>query len=352
MARRTTRWFVLQLLNLRESKNLYHMEGSLDLISCVQTVLNVLDLSHDELQLSRAQALLARRYPRLSVDRPALIELDSSAQSEPLFALLRMAYPFDHPIALVEEIEHTPTVRRLALSELAQVVPITPAAIYLPPLSSPGAVESFQGVVAHLRAPDGCPWDRKQTHRSLRQDLLEETCEVLDALDRNDLDGLREELGDVLLAVLMQAQIAQEAGEFTFTEVVQGVYAKIVHRHPHVFDNLNVDGVDAVLRNWEAIKKQEKARSATKRSPLDGVPKTLPALTRAQSLLRHARASVSTQSDHLQDALDAFMTGDDDSLGDLLFELCRLAQARGLDAESTLREANRRFEQQFDEISP
>jgi len=327
-------------------------------MSYVQTSLDALGLTSFEpgyeLQLSEAQALLAHRYPRLSVDRPAMIGLISSAPSAPLVALLQMAYPADHPVALVEDVDRTPVVRRLALNELARTTVTTPALLYLPPLPHPGAVESFQGIVACLRAPDGCPWDREQTHRSLRQDLLEETYEVLDALDRNDIPGLREELGDLLLAVLMQAQIAQEAGEFTFTQVVQDVYAKIVRRHPHVFGSLSVDSVSTVLRNWEAIKQQEKGQGAHKRSPLDGVSPSLPALTRAQSLLRHAGKfePPSEAGEHrvdLQAACAAFAAGDTDRLGDLLFELCRLARARGLDAESALREANLRFEQRVRE---
>lgn len=330
----------------------------------VQLALDMLDLAPlglgRELQLAEAGALLAHCYPRLSVDRPALIELTTPDQIAPLAALLRMAYPADHPAALVDALDGAPAIHPLALDALGEAVFAAPALLYLSPLPHTGAVETFQGIVARLRAPDGCPWDRKQTHLSLRQDFQEEAYELLDALDRGDLSGLREELGDVLLALLMQTQIAQENGEFQWPDVVRGVHDKIVRRHPHVFAGLAVDGVGEVLLNWEAIKQQEKGGPAADRSALDSVPQALPALIRAQSLLRHAQTrdvrdergfdenpSEADLRARLEAHIAALAADDASRLGNLLFDLCRLAQQWGVDAESALRESNARFEARF-----
>ncbi len=335
------------------------------LIPYVEPALNALGLGHpnpmpQELQLAEAGALLAHCYPRLSVDRPALIGLESTVQGAPLAALLRMAYPADHPAHLVDALDGALAVHPIALDALGGAAFAAPALLYLPPLPHAGAVETFQGIVARLRAPGGCPWDRRQTHLSLRQDFQEEAYELLDALDRNDLSGLREELGDVLLALLMQTQIAQESGEFQWSDVVRGVHDKIVRRHPHVFAGLAVDGVGEVLLNWEAIKQQEKGGPAAGRSALDSVPQALPALVRAQSLLRHARTrdvrngrefDENPGEAYLRARLEAgavALTADDAArLGELLFDLCRLAQQWDIDAESALREANARFESRF-----
>jgi tetrapyrrole methylase family protein/MazG family protein len=227
--------------------------------------------------------------------------------------------------------------------------------LYLPPVECPGALETFQATVAHLRAPDGCPWDREQTHRSLRTGFLEEAYEVLDALDQGNLELLKEELGDVLLHILMQAQIASENGEFCMRDVVCHVNSKIVYRHPHVFDGLAVDGVSQVLENWETLKRKEKGRDPGSDSLFDGIPDSLPALARTQALLRRAEKSGvvadggAALAARITDAV-ARLQGIEDRaarealIGELLFELAALAAFGHLDAEGALRDANLRFE--------
>jgi tetrapyrrole methylase family protein/MazG family protein len=216
----------------------------------------------------------------------------------------------------------------------------------------------FQDTVAHLRAQDGCPWDREQTHRSLRQGFQEEAYEVLDALDRDDLGALQEELGDMLLHILLQVQIATEQGEFRLSDVVCHVNKKIVYRHPHVFAGLQVEDVAEVLVNWEALKLQEKESAAETPAPLAGISVAMPALARAQSIQRHVDGSEMLENS--VPALAARVASDlkrlgmakegvarTEALGDLLFELANLARKLGVDAESALREANLRFEEQF-----
>jgi tetrapyrrole methylase family protein/MazG family protein len=234
--------------------------------------------------------------------------------------------------------------------------------LYVPPLLCPGAVETFQATVAHLRAPDGCPWDREQTHQSLREGFLEEAYEVLDALDRGDLGLLKEELGDVLLHILLQVQIAVERGEFSMSDVVCYVNQKIVYRHPHVFDGLSVDGVDQVLDNWEELKRREKGRDQAPTSLFDGIPLALPALARTQALLgraervEHSQVEWGARSRLATEKVQRLEVEQDEAirrqlLGDLLFDLTALAAGLGIDAEGTLRDANARFERRVLELA-
>jgi tetrapyrrole methylase family protein/MazG family protein len=225
--------------------------------------------------------------------------------------------------------------------------------------------------VAHLRAPEGCPWDQEQTHRSLRDNLLEETYEVLAALDAEDDAKLREELGDLLMQIVMHVQIATEEGAFRFADVVRAINAKLRRRHPHVFGDLEVANAGEVLLNWERIKEGERAAEAVAhpqapgevgtRSRLAGVPDILPALARAQALGdRAARLGfdwpdaggvlqkVGEEAAELAGAADE--EARERELGDLLFSLVNLARKLGVDAESALRGTCDRFTRRYAEM--
>jgi tetrapyrrole methylase family protein/MazG family protein len=219
-------------------------------------------------------------------------------------------------------------------------------------------VASFQGLqetVAHLRSPEGCPWDREQTHESLRAGLLEEAYESVTAIDQGDLEGLREELGDLLLQVLLQTQIAAEAGTFKMPDVIQGIDAKLKYRHPHVWGETVVDDTRQVLQNWEELKHEEKQE---RESVLDGVPAALPALQQANTYgQRVARvgfdwpdvAGVVAKVREEMDELRAAETREhrEAELGDLLFAVANWARWLGIDPESALRKANARFKRRF-----
>lgn len=209
-------------------------------------------------------------------------------------------------------------------------------------------------VVHRLRAPGGCPWDREQTHASLRSTMLEEAYEVLEAIDLGSMPTLREELGDVLLQVLMQAEIGQESGEFSLGDVADGVREKLIRRHPHVFADVKVSGADEVVRNWEALKAAEYRRE----SALDGVQRSLPALQRAWSLQRRA-ANVGFDWPDVEGALDKVVEELDElrlaatpeereaEFGDLLFSMVNVARKMGMNPEDALRQATGRFEARF-----
>jgi uncharacterized protein YabN with tetrapyrrole methylase and pyrophosphatase domain len=195
-------------------------------------------------------------------------------------------------------------------------------------------------VMARLRSDDGCPWDREQTHESLRVHLLEEAYEVLDAIDRGETgDELEEELGDVLLQVAFHSQLAADDDRFDMAGVADRIVAKLLHRHPHVFGETTVADAAEVIRNWESIKTEEKKREG----PFDGVPDALPALLLAYKTQKRA-AGVGFEADgptarkHLESALE----GEAD-LGEALFWLVALARAAGVDPEGALRNATRKF---------
>lgn len=185
--------------------------------------------------------------------------------------------------------------------------------------------------MAALRAPDGCPWDREQDHRSLRSHAVEEVYELIDAIEAGDDAEMSEELGDLLLQVVFHAQLASERGAFDFDGVCQRLVDKLVRRHPHVFGSVTVDGIDQVWANWESIKKAEKAGSRHERkSALDGVPRHLPALMRAQKLLKKAAKA------GLEPTAKARPAGRRET-ADALFDLAARCQEAGWSAEELLR---------------
>jgi len=231
-------------------------------------------------------------------------------------------------------------------------------------------------LMAALRAPDGCPWDRKQTHDSLKPYLLEETYEVLETIDQQDEPKLREELGDILLQVLFHAQIAAERKTFTINDVMQVLADKLVRRHPHVFNRKKDDALtpDQVYSNWEQIKRNERKESGRAESALDGVPKTLPALLRAfQTQARASRVGfdwpqngdgvhqvmdkVKEEIVELTDAYGLRERGTtptataqrhlEDEMGDVLFSLVNLARFLKVNPEDALRRATDRFADRF-----
>ena len=218
-------------------------------------------------------------------------------------------------------------------------------------------------VMRHLRSPGGCPWDREQTVQTLKPCLLEETYELLEAMDGNDLALHVEELGDVLLQVVFQCAIREEEGLFSFNEVAAALADKLVRRHPHVFGDVSVNSSGEVLRNWEAIKQTEKGKKPD-RSAIDGVPATLPALLKAQRVQSKAArvgfdwevASGATEkiAEELSELREAVAEGDrtkmTDEMGDLLFSVVNYCRFIDVDAESALEGANKKFSRRFREV--
>lgn len=233
----------------------------------------------------------------------------------------------------------------------------------------PGSVEQLREIIARLRAPDGCPWDREQTADSLRPSLVEETYEVVDAIERKATADLEEELGDLLINILMQAQIASEQNEFSFDSIAAVAAEKLVRRHPHVFGESSADSSAAVLSQWEEIKRAEREAKGLMKSAdaslLDGVAQTFPALVRAQKIQKKA-AKVGfdwpTPEDVIEKVreevaeVEAEFTSPDgemnnervtEELGDLLFAVVNLTRVLSVDAESALQAATDKFIRRF-----
>ena len=210
-------------------------------------------------------------------------------------------------------------------------------------------------IIARLRAPNGCPWDRKQTHASLRENLLEECYEVLEALDEGDSGRLCDELGDLLMQIVLHTRIATEEGEFELGDVVRSINTKLIHRHPHIFGSLKVKDAEEVALNWEVLKQEEREAGI---SILDSVPKQMPALGYSQEIQRRvAQAGFDWEDvdgviDKLAEEVGEFKRAESQEhrareFGDLLFTLSNIARRLGVDLEAGLRQANKRFYQRF-----
>jgi tetrapyrrole methylase family protein / MazG family protein len=336
----------------------------IDGLSFLEPVFSALGLDpFPRLALLDALELGRLHTPNFPPDMPVLItQIFNPLSASGVKLALNAVYPDDHMVRLVHA-AGTPeqVVEEIPLYEIDRSRRIgLMSALYVPPMGADTSLESFQEVVAHLRAPDGCPWDREQTHQTLRKYLLEETYEAIEALDAEDPLAMREEFGDLLLQIVLHTQIAAEDGEFTMAEVIQQINRKIVRRHPHVFGDVNVTGVDGVLRNWQKLKEAERAANGDDivKGILDGVPITLPALSQAQEIQSRAArvgfdwAEISPVLAKIYEELDEVKSAQSESdrdkeLGDLMFAVVNLVRWYKVDAESALRVANRRFRQRF-----
>ena len=295
--------------------------------------------------------------------RPHVPTLLGPLAAEGMTALrdrLLAGYPRDHGVTLVYvPTRGAPRVHSLVLADVVeQTAGTTRAFLYLPPLSGADSEASFTslvGIMARLRGPGGCPWDREQSHQSLRKYLLEECYEALEALDSGDARKLAEELGDLLLQIVFHAQIAHESGAFTMDDVARGISAKLVRRHPHVFGDAHVASAGEVYARWEDLKRRERADG---KSLLDSVPKSMPALAYSQEVqARAARTGfdwddvqgvLAKVEEEVREFREARDKGEQESeLGDIFTALVNIARWLGFDSETALRQANERFYQRF-----
>jgi tetrapyrrole methylase family protein/MazG family protein len=292
----------------------------------------------------------------------AILYPTSSLTLLDLQRLCSLQYPNSHSLLALTSESGNKIWKTVQLKDLGQITTYVDA-LLIPALERGRSLEAFQEVIARLRAPDGCPWDKKQTHASLRTYLLEETYEALDALDRGDLSGLQEELGDLLLQIVLHTRIAEENHEFQMGDVLAGIHKKIIFRHPHVFKDWHVDGESQVVQNWETLKQQERDDNGEEISKglLEGVPASFPALAQAQAIQdRAARVGFDWQEiqpvlDKVREEIDEIEKAQTDidvasEFGDLLFALVNLIRWKKIDAESVLRQTNLKFRKRFSYI--
>ncbi len=309
-----------------------------------------------------ALELVSAYHPKFPPDAPALVaQLYSPMLAGEVKITLMAQYPDEFPVKLVHG-AGTPeeVVEELPLYQIDQSEHIgLLTSLYLPPMGEYTSFEGFQELIAHLRSPEGCPWDREQDHQSLRTNLLEEAYEALEAIDRDDQFEMREEFGDLLLQVVLQSQIASEYGEFNMSDVIREIHTKLVRRHPHVFEDVDLEDADSVIRNWEAIKASERSQNAVQeKGLLDGIPAAMPALSVADKYQRRAARvgfdwpAIEGVFDKLEEELAELRAAGTDGeqaeeFGDFLFALVNLARWWDIDAESALRETNQKFRQRF-----
>lgn len=311
-------------------------------------------LSADELEL-RHHLIICQVYDQMTASEVKLTLMEK--------------LPDDYEVVIVtaagsrgEEIRTVPLFeldRNVALNNLTSV--------YIPPIKEEKLLyhefSTFRSIIRELRGPNGCPWDKKQTHQSLKQYMIEECYELLEAIDEEDTDHMIEELGDVLLQVLLHAQIGEDEGYFTIDDVIKGISEKMVRRHPHVFKDVKVQDENDVLANWEDIKKAEKNTSES--SLLDSVPKTLPALSKAAKLQKKAAKvgfdweDVSDIWEKVSEEMKEFSSEVSEAphehnlkaeFGDILFALVNVARFYKIEPEEALTMTNDKFRRRFSYI--
>ena len=334
-------------------------------LSFLEPVFTALKLDpYPKLTLFDAIELGRANIPHFAPDAPVLVaQVYSRLVASEVKLTMTSVYPDEHPVKLVHAVGTADEfVEELKLFEIDRSEHIgLLSCLFVPPLGEGTSFESFQEIVARLRAPDGCPWDKEQTHESLRTHLLEETYETLSAIDNGDKLAMEEEFGDLLLQIVLHAQIGSETGDFTINSLIKRIYDKIVRRHPHVFGDLELDGVGGVLQSWERLKEAERREKKEYKGILDGVPSALPALAQAQEYQDRA-ARVGFDWPQIEGVLDKVaeeiqeIRGTtsfeevSEELGDLFFVLVNLARWKKVDAESALRETNLKFKRRFDYV--
>ena len=324
-----------------------------------------------KLILLEGQTLASAHVPPFPPDMPVLFtNVNSQELVLHLKSILLTTYPEQHVVFSVGAEKKTEET----LGEFDGAEFSDGFSLYVPELGEGTSFESFAEIVAHLRAPNGCPWDREQTLSSLRPYVLEETYELLEALDRGDYAALQEELGDFLFEAVFLAQIAEEDGRFSIGDAVQAITDKLIRRHPHVFTSDGrplTEAPDAmtagdVVQKWEDLKAGErKAAGGAEKTVLSGVPRTLPALLRAYELSSRAAAvgfdwaapgdvieRIEEEVAELRAATyeERDATRVEEELGDALFALTNLARKLGVEPEGALRKANDKFQRRFEGV--
>lgn len=353
---------VLHLQKMAQEENIpvYIVDG----LSFVEPTLTAVGLDAlDGLQIFDAIELTQYHYPPLNPDVSALLgQVYSRLLASELKERLTAVYPDTHPVYLVHGAgSDDALVESLALYEIDRsphVAHLT--SLLIPPLPAPSSLNRLAETVAILRSPEGCPWDRQQTPQTMRSGLIEEMAELLTALDNDDVENVREELGDVLFHLVFQAQMAMEVEDFRLTESIAGIDEKLRRRHPHVWGTTEVATSDDVVLNWEEIKRAEKGENLPS-SVLSNIPPTLSALTMSQKIQKKVAkvgfdwADLTGVYEKVQEELaevQQAQTSDEqhDELGDLLFVVVNVAKWLGVDAETALRDANIKFTRRFQAV--
>ncbi len=333
-------------------------------VSFMEPIFSSLSLDpFPKLVLMDALEIADGNFPQFPPNQPVLIaQVYSRMVAAEVKQTLMEVFPDEHPVKLIHAAgTEKQIVENLQLYEIDRNKNIgILTSLFVEPLHKGSSFEELQELIARLRAPDGCPWDREQDHQSLRKHLLSETYETLAALDENNPDHLCEELGDLLLQVVLHAQIANEYGEFRMSDILKGIHDKLIRRHPHVFGETEVDGVDNVLANWDNIKASEREKNAkrTENGYLSGVPSDMPSLSQSQEIQERAARvgfdwkTIEPVIEKIFEELEEVKQAESEDelskeIGDVLFAIVNMARWYKVDAETVLRETNLRFRKRF-----
>jgi tetrapyrrole methylase family protein / MazG family protein len=312
------------------------------------------------------ESILDDHHPSFPPNSPTLITNINSIEivRNIKFNLLNV-FPEQHPVKLVHNAgSNDCIVEEFILQGIDKSPNIgVQSTLFIPPMRENTSFEGFQELISHLRSPVGCAWDREQTHLSLRENLLEETHEVLEAIDNNDTNAMKEEFGDLLLQIVLQSQIAYETGSFTMEDIIEGIYTKLVRRHPHVFGDKVLGNAQEIIQNWEKLKEQERKDNGEEmiKGILSGISKTLPALSVANNYQKRAARVgfdfpvVDGALNKLREEINEFMLAEgdfekEDEMGDIAFGLVNIARWHKIDLETALRKTNVKFRYRFEFI--
>ncbi|HKZ43939.1 MAG TPA: nucleoside triphosphate pyrophosphohydrolase [Anaerolineales bacterium] len=314
-----------------------------------------------QITLMDAMELSQLILPSFPVDKPVLIaQIYSKMIAAEVKTTLNSFYPDDHKVFLIhaagtekEVIENIPLYTMDRSKNIGLMTNL-----FVPPMDQFKSFEALQEVIARLRAPDGCPWDRAQTHQTLSRHLLEETYEVIEAMESDESGHMAEEFGDLLLQIILNAQIGSEEGEFNILNVITDIHDKLIRRHPHVFNNQKIDDIPGVLENWEKIKTSERIEENNIQGLLSGVPSMLPALIQAQEYQERA-ARIGFDWRNIDGVIDKIIEEVKEikdsrnmdelagEIGDLVFSLVNYSRWNDIDAEQALRKTNKKFKDRF-----
>ncbi|MEN2766716.1 nucleoside triphosphate pyrophosphohydrolase [Ornithinibacillus xuwenensis] len=288
---------------------------------------------------------------------------DRFIASEVKIALLE-DLPAEYPVTIIDAAgSKDEKITTIPLEELDHSMEISNlTSVYIPPIAAERLNHTFarlREVIATLRGPEGCPWDKEQTHESLREYAIEEVYELIDAIDEQDDHGIIEELGDVLLQIMLHSQIGEDDGYFTIDDVIQSITDKMIYRHPHVFSTVQVESVNDVTTNWEDLKRKEKGEA--RKSILDGIPRNLPSLAKAYKLQKKAAKvgfdwsdvgdiwkKLNEEIEEVKEAIDTNNAVElEKEFGDVLFVLANLARYYKINPENALNQTNQKFISRF-----
>ena len=314
----------------------------------IPALLEQLGMTLSSWQYTTADVLAARWFPHTDPAIPLIVDAVRPDQVQSVAAVLARAYPADHGVWIAAR-DHAPVESRPApcsLEDLGAAIDNGgPHILVVPPLAEECSLTQLPNILARLRAPDGCPWDREQTLESLRFQVVSEVHEVIEAIDLQDDENLAEELGDLLLDTFFLINIGYEQGRFHLNDVLSEISRKMIRRHPHVFGDSQLEDSDSVLKEWEQIKQAEYRAKGKERGPLDGIAKGLPALEGARLMQSRTRKAGADPDAHAAAVNEGAEPDPELALGRRLWNLVAEAAEAGINPEDALRRFNSLYRQ-------